>query len=94
MQESRKTVTLKNGIRLTVDMNRVYSPEALQMLRKHDRGLDPYGLLDFLAYTVGENATDALVDACKSNGQPGTQDALYALLREMLLELGKDGKKS
>ena len=92
--EKKKTVTLRCGIRLTVDLERAQSPEAVQMLRKYDRGIDSYGLLDFLSYTVGENATDALIEASREDGQPGTMDALVALLREMLQELGKDGKKS
>ena len=94
MIEGKKTITLDSGLTLTVDLARAATPAARRALHKNDRNGDPFGLLDFLAMTLGDAQLDALIASLAHDGEPGSDADLAAAVREMIEKLGVAGKKS
>lgn len=88
-------VTLKSGLRLTVDLERAGTPEASLALYQNDREGNTLGMIHFLTLALGPQQRDAFIKSLQDeNGNPGTWDDMAKQVRELFSLLGEDGKKS
>lgn len=94
MKETSKTVTLDNGLDVTVDMDMAGTPEASLALYQHEIEHNPFGTIRFLTLALGTQQRDQFIKALQDeNGNPGSWDDFNVQLRELFTKLGVLGKK-